>query len=147
MVTAPVIAGVVTALPFESWMATVTRRVAAPSAAFGDALPAIASLFAAPLRTVVSVAEPVLTPVVAADAVHEHVPGVLVEVMVKNADPADTIVGPPEPPPLKVQELEPVSRETVIDVELSLDTIVPAASVTSTSRTDFELPSALMEPR
>lgn len=139
-------AGVVTGLSFASRRATVTRSVALPSAALGEALAWIASLFGAPLRIVVSVAEALLTPVVLALAVHVHVPGVLVAVRVKKAEPLATVVGPPEPPPLRLHTLEPVSREMVIAVVLLVVTITPFASVTSTSRTAFEMPSAVIVP-
>lgn len=140
-------AGVVTGLPFASCRATVTRSVETPSATLGEALPATASLLGAPLRTVVKVAEDVLTPTVFALAVQPHVPGVAVAVTVNSASPAVTVVGPPEPPPLMLQTADPLSRETVIEVVLSLVMTVPFASVTSTMRTDVEVGAAEIVPR
>lgn len=103
----------------------------------------IASLFGAPVMTVVSVAEASATPVVFAVAVYAHVPGVLVDVIVKYAEPAVTPIGPSEP---GVQTLAPVVRWIVIWVELSVKTVFPFASVTSTSRTLHEPVDVATEP-
>ncbi len=80
-------------------------------------------------------------------------PGVVVEVIVKYAEPLETAVGPAEPAPTPgpvpavLQTLAPESREIEIVLELSDETMTPFASVMSTSRIDFETPSAEIVPR
>ena len=133
--------GVVMTLPFASSRATVTFSVATPSAVFGDVLPVTTSLFGAPVMTVVRVADAEVTvELLASVAVHEHVPGVVVEVMVKLAVPL-LAVPVAVAAPASLQMFAP--EVSVIVIESALDgMIVPLASVTSTSRVEMLVPSA-----
>ncbi len=111
-------------------------------------MPVTVSLFGAPVITVVRVALALVTDVVVvSDDRKLHVPGVLVEVIVKNADPADA-VPVAEPLPAMLQTLEPEVCETEIESVLPVPVtmIVPFESVTSTSRTEVLTLSAEIVP-
>ena len=134
-------AGMVSGFPLASWRATVIRMVEVPSAAFGELFDTTTSLFGAPVITVVSVALALAIPDAVVLAVHWQVPGVLVAVMTKYADPLTTGFGP-LPVLLTVQLLAPVTREMLTCVVLSAVLMTPFASVTSTSSTSCEEGSA-----
>jgi hypothetical protein len=140
--------GFVIRLPLASWTVItvngqVVMSVVWQPAVAGDWLVDAASLFGAPTMIVVSVAELPAIEVLFVVASHEQVPGVVVDVTVKFAVPAATVVGPSEP---GVQTDAPLDRLIVIAVEPSVVMALPFASVTMTRRRAIEVPSAAIVP-
>lgn len=130
----------VTRLPFASFSWTVT--VSGVPTVTGESLLTTAIAAAAPVRTVVRVAD---DPASAGEVVasHWHEPGVVVAVTTKVATPLEAAAVALPAPPMP-QTGAPLERLTDTWVELSLMTVLPLASWIVTVSCEVE-PSAAIE--